>query len=192
MYLKSYSGVFAGFFLVSSLALFANQASLAKTQKPISSTIQINASPEAVFDAIQKLRDCAEMHRKLMSYDGKVATIKENLEGVPIYGKVECMWQEKETSCERIDYTMLSSTKFKSGFGSWILTPSADKRSTKLELQSFLDSGLRIPFAGEITKMGAVKDAKVRLQHIKDAAEAMAGGKAESAHTPASKSKKYQ
>jgi len=60
---------------------------------------------------------------------------------------------------------------FKSGFGSWILTPSTDQKSTTLKLKSFLDSGLHIPFAGEITKMGASKDAKIRLQHIKEVAE---------------------
>jgi hypothetical protein len=100
-----------------------------------------------------------------------VATIKENMEGVPIYGKVECVWQETEVPYERIDYKMLSSDKFKWGYGTWILTPSADKKSTTLELRSFLDTGLRIPFAGEITKMGASKDSKVRLERIKKISE---------------------
>ena len=143
----------------------------AKPPKPLIATIKISAPPEAVFKAIQKMRDSQEMHRKLMSYDGKVAKIKENLEGVPIYGKVECVWEETEIPFDRIDYKMLSSDKFKSGSGSWILTPSSDHKSTDLELQSFLDTNLHIPFAGEITKMGASKDNKVRLQHIKDMAE---------------------
>jgi hypothetical protein len=155
-----------------TLAILLGSPALgAKPQKPLSASIQISAPPEAVFQAIQKTRDSQAMHRKLLSYDGKVAKIKENLEGVPIYGKVECVWEETELPYERIDYKMLSSDKFKSGSGSWIITPSSDHKSSNLELQSFLDTGLRIPFAGEITKMGAAKDNKVRLQHIKDAAE---------------------
>jgi hypothetical protein len=146
----------------------------AKAQKPLTASIQIGAPPQAVFEANRNSRDSVAMHRKLLSYDSKAARIKENLEGVPVYGKVECLWEETEYPFEKISYKMLSSDKFKSGSGTWILTASADKKSTNLELQSFLDTGLHIPFATEITKMAASKDNKVRLQHIKEAAEALA------------------
>jgi hypothetical protein len=159
--------------LVSAMLvlLACTQVQAGKPGKPLSASIEIAAPPKTVYEAIQKTRDSVEMHRKLLSYDGRLARIKENLENVPIYGDVECIWEETEIPFERIDYTMVSSDKFKSGSGSWILTPSVDHKSTTLELQSYLDTGLHLPFAGEITKMGAAKDNKIRLQRIKQVAE---------------------
>ena len=92
---------------------------------------------------------------------------------MPIYGKVECVWQETEDPYKRIDYKMLSSTKFKEGFGSWIFTPSADGKQTTLEFNSYTDSGLMVPFGGELTKMESMKTSKTRLAHIKEVAEDM-------------------
>ncbi|HEY9713713.1 MAG TPA: SRPBCC family protein [Chroococcales cyanobacterium] len=159
--------------IVSSLAvaLFSAPAS-AKDQQPIKESIVINAPPETVFNIIRKQRNSNEMHRHQKSFDGKVAVIDENMEGVTVYGKVHCVWQETEQPYTRIDFKMLESDKFKSGFGSWILTPSQDGNQTTLEFDNFLDSGLKIPFAGQITKMAAHGDAKKRLEHIKEVAEA--------------------
>lgn len=151
--------------------LAGTQVQAGKPGKPLSASVEIAAPLKTVYEAIQKTRNSAEMHRKLLSYDGKIARIKENLVNVPIYGDVECIWEETEIPFERIDYKMVSSDKFKSGSGSWILTPSSDHKSTTLELQSYLDTGLHLPFAGEITKMGAAKDNKIRLQRIKEVAE---------------------
>jgi hypothetical protein len=153
------------------LPFMGPDAEAAKRQKPLVASIQIKAPPEAVFKAIQMMRQSQAMHRKLLSYDGKVAKIKENLEGVPIYGSVECVWEELEIPFERINYKMVSSDKFKSGSGCWLIMPTSDKTMTTLELDSFLDTGLHIPFASELTKMSAAKDNKVRLEHIKDIAE---------------------
>ncbi|PWU00065.1 MAG: hypothetical protein C5B53_04600 [Candidatus Melainabacteria bacterium] len=189
MYVKSKGPIIRVIVLAMFVLFASNQAEAGKPAKPLSASVEIAAPPEAVFEAIQKTRDSTLMHRKLLSYDGKVAKIKENLEDVPIYGKVECIWEETETPFERIEYKMLSSDKFKSGSGTWILTPSADHKSTNLELQSFLDTGLHVPFAGEITKMGAAKDNKVRLKRIKEVAEGLET-KTETKHKGGSSEKK--
>jgi hypothetical protein len=135
--------------------------------------IVIDAKPEVVFEAIRKQRNNAESHRHLESFDGKVAIIKENMENVPLCGKVECFFEETEHPYTRIDYKMLRSSKFKAGFGSWILTPSADGKSTTLEFDSYTDAGLMIPFAGEFTKSQSMDNAKKRLKHIKEVSEQM-------------------
>jgi hypothetical protein len=147
---------------------------LAKEQKPISESIEIKAPESAVFDAIRAQRNNEKSHRKQISAEGDTYRIDEKMEGVAIYGKVHCVWEEKEIPPHRIDYKMVESDKFKSGFGSWIMTPSADGKSTTLEFQSFMDTGLKVPFAGEITKMAAHGDAKGRLEKIKKLAEAAA------------------
>ncbi len=157
------------------LLLFATSsiAAQAKEHKMVSESIVINAPPEAVFEAIRKQRDTDAPRRRLKSFDGKVAVIDEDLDGVPIYGKVHCLWQETESPYERIDFRMLSSSRFKESYGSWILKPSADGKSTTLELDTYMNSGLMIPFSGEITRMSTARDSRARLQHIKAVAEAL-------------------
>lgn len=134
----------------------------------IAEKIVINASREAVFEAIRRQRD--GNHRKLQSFDGRIAVIKENLEGVPVLGSVECIWQETEDPYNRIDFVMLSSTKFKESHGSFILSDS-QKNATTLELQVHMDTGIAIPFATEIAKASTTKDSKHRLERIKKVAE---------------------
>ena len=145
----------------------------AKEHEAVGSKIVINAPPEVVFEAIRKQRNSAEQHRHQESFDGHKAVIKENMENVPIYGKVECLWEETEQPYKRIDYTLVKSSKFKSGFGSWVLTPGPDGKTTTLEFTSYTDSGLMVPFAGTLTKNESMKTAKIRLDHIKEVSEAM-------------------
>lgn len=140
----------------------------------ITEKIVINAPAETIFEAIRKQRSDATKKRKLQSYDGKVAVIEEELEGVPVYGKVQCVWQETEQPFERIDFKMVRSSKFKESYGAWVLKPDADGKSTTLELQAHMDAGIMIPFASEITKASTSKDSKARLQEVKRIAEEMA------------------
>lgn len=144
----------------------------AAKQEAAGSDIEINAKPEIVFEAIRKQRNSTEQHRTLKSFDGKVAVIEEHMQDVPVYGKVDCVFQETEEPYKKIDYKLLSSNHFKSGFGTWTLTPSKDGKSTNLEFKTYTDSGL--PFMGGLTKMESVKTAKIRLKHIKEVSEAMA------------------
>jgi hypothetical protein len=145
----------------------------AKEHEAVGSKIVINAPAEVVFEAIRKQRNSTEQHRHLESFDGHKAVIKENMENVPIYGKVECTWEETEDPYKRIDYKLVTSNKFKGGFGSWVLTPGPDGKSTTLEFTSYTDSGLMVPFAGTLTKNESMKTAKTRLDHIKEVSEAM-------------------
>jgi hypothetical protein len=145
----------------------------AKEHEAVGSKIVINAPAEVVFEAIRKQRNSTEQHRHLESFDGKKAVIKENMENVPIYGKVDCTWEETEDPYKRIDYKLVNSTKFKGGFGSWVLTPGPDAKTTTLEFTSYTDSGLMVPFAGVLTKNESMKTAKIRLEHIKQVSEAM-------------------
>lgn len=139
----------------------------------ITEKILIKAAPATVFEAIRQQRSCKEKHRELKSYDGKVAIVREELHGVPVYGSVECMWQETETEFQKIEFKMLSSSKFKESYGAFIFQASADGKSTTLELQAHMDAGLNIPFAAELTKASTSKDSKARLAEIKKAAEEM-------------------
>lgn len=144
---------------------------LARGQKTLSESIEIDASPQTVFETIRKYRTCDLHHRQLVSFDGKKALIKEDLDDVPIYGKVHCLWQESEVPYQRIDYTLVNSDKFTSGGGSYIVQAGKVNGTSTLELDSALVSGLHVPLANEITECAERKDMKVRLQLLKQMAE---------------------
>jgi len=161
------------FVVLSALAalLVYMPGSFAKDKTWVTESITIDAPPEYVFQAIRRQRDDASIGRKTLSYDGKVAKIDDHMEHVAIYGKVHSVWVETERPFEGVDYTMASSDHFTSASGHWTLTPSPDKKSTTLKLESLMDSGLKIPFADAITRMNLSKDSKERLARLKKWAE---------------------
>jgi hypothetical protein len=164
-------GFFSTSVFVATVSLLVTSPAEAMNRSYVVEKVVVNAPPEYVFQAIRKQRDDHERGRSTISFDGKVAKIDDKLNGVAIYGKVHSVWQEVEKPFERVDYTMVSSDHFKSASGHWILTPSADKQSTTLELQTLMDSGLRIPFGDSITRMNLASDAKERLARLKKWAE---------------------
>jgi hypothetical protein len=152
----------------------ANAANGAAKEARVTETVIVEASPEQVFEAVRKDRDCAELHRKLVSFDGTTAKIEDHFDHVPVYGQVNCVWQEVEHPYKSIDYTLLSSDHFISASGRWTLTAIENGKATKVEFLSSGDSGLRIPFGLEITRMNLSHDAKIRLARLKRNAERIA------------------
>jgi hypothetical protein len=165
--------VVASILLISSFLFCLGCRSEAKTLQTVSEKIEIKAKPETVFEAIRKERNATMHNRHLVSIDGAQAVIQEDLENVPLYGKVNCLWQEKETPFTRVDYILLKSDKFKAGFGSWVVKPCEDKEKTILELSSYMDTGSGLPFASELTRMAGHGNARKRLEYIKSTAEAL-------------------
>jgi len=165
--------------LVAALFLLGSGfAGLAERPTSASAKLLINAPAHAVFQAIRQVRNSPPLQRKLISYDGKVAMVKETLKNEPVLGDVECVWKEVEQPDRRIDYTMVGGTKLKSASGSYVLTPSADGRTTTLELSSQTVSGVHLPFAGTLEHAASMKSARTHLLMIKNIAEskASAGG----------------
>jgi hypothetical protein len=162
--------------LVAGVLLGPNLSAQAKVFQSVVEQIEVNAPVESVFEAIRKERDATNHNRHLVSCEGPKAIIKEKLKNVPLYGDVDCLWQEKEVPFERIDYILLESDKFKAGHGSWVLTPTSDKKSTIVELNAYIDTGLRLPFVLEMTKMAGHGSARKRLEYIKSTAETLYGG----------------
>src|ERR1700728_4639971 len=108
----------------------------------------VKAPPKVVWDAIRDQRKADTEHRKVISYHDNEATIEEKFPGLPIIGAATCLYKECEVPLKRIDYSMISSDKFKSFAGSWVLTQDGD--NTIVDLTSSLDPGLRVPFWKEI------------------------------------------
>src|SRR5262249_54714299 len=155
----------------SVVTLLLSRPVLAGEPATLTEAIQIQATPKTVFNAIRKYRTSAIHQRKCVSHTRTSAIIDEHVEGVPIYGKVHCLWEEQEHPYGRIDYSLTYSDKFKSGSGSYIITPPTGNGPVTLTLVSRLDCGSRLPFANQMTAANSRKDMRLRLQYIKRLAE---------------------
>jgi hypothetical protein len=160
-----------GILIAIAVCLVSNPCASAKLLHLQTERVSVNASPHEVFDALRKERTAPVCHRKLICFDGKVARIDEHLTNIPIYGKVHCVWEETEFPYSKMDYKMIESDHFKAAYGSWVVVPTSNERKTTLELHCHLDSGLTVPFSDQITRVNASRDAKERLNRIKEIAE---------------------
>ncbi len=160
----------------------------AKDQKMVVGNTVVNAPPKIVYEAICQYRNCPSAHRKQLSTSPDGGTVKENMQGVAVLGNVQVIWKEIGIPYTHVDYSMISSDKFTTAFGSWTITPANGGKSTNLELQAFIKADVNIPFAAEITRSNTTKDVRGRLATIKQTAEAMVS-KAAVSQTIAVKSK---
>jgi hypothetical protein len=136
-------------------------------------SIIVKATPEQVWEAIRHQRK-ADDHRKLISFDGTIATLHETFAALPIVGEASCDYVETEKiPNQRMDYSLVKSDRFSVFEGSWILSLAKDGQSTLVELSNAIDAGIRVPFWQDITKMAASRSVKKRLDAVCQYAESL-------------------
>ena len=136
----------------------------------VSAAVIVNAKPNTIYAAIRGLRDEPDSDVKELSKDVSHSVLEEKFCGLPIIGQAVCVYEEKYQPSSRIDYHMLRSDKFKAFEGAWVLTPVSG-HSTRVELRHYVDTGLRFPFARQLTDAQTTKDIKERLQEVKAKSE---------------------
>lgn len=162
--------------LLAAIALISSPTSPSWANPPkgfkgVASHLVVNARPQTIYEQIRALRHGEASGVKEISKTDSEAVLEEHFQNLPIIGKAKCIYVEKYTPWSRIDYHMIESDKFKAFEGSWQLTPQ-DDNSVLVELCSFVDTGLPIPFGRQITNTQTMKDIKDRLQLVKKKAEA--------------------
>lgn len=160
-------------------------AHTAKKPNWVSAKITIKAPPEEVWRTIheERFKDPDLSYAKIVEHTSpNEMKLEEKFCFIPVIGSSVCLMNHKEVPNQRIDYTLISSDRFKAMEGSWILTPSSDGRSTNLELTSFLDLGLPVPrsFMNAVTS----KKMNKRLTNIKLLAETAHASKLAQARKP--------
>ena len=147
------------------------QKSLNSGKPRVKAAITIKAPPEVVWEAVHEQRktDPELAYSKVLRQGVNEATLEQKFTVLPIVGTAVCVMNTQEVPNRRIDYQMVKSDKFKAMEGSWVLTPSADGKSTNLELTSHIDMGLPVPRA----MMNGVTKQKLerRLAHVRELAE---------------------
>lgn len=164
--LMSTSGSFAAN-IESDLQAHPAEVQVDSNLPSVSKTVEVQAPIDKVWSAIQARRTSDPMKRKLLSYDGKTAVIKELFPSMPVIGSSNCTYSEREHSAERsIEYKMINSDHFKTFQGSWHLLPGRKPGTTLVTLTSTLDPGVRIPFWMQMAKMNMSKDVKTNIQEV--------------------------
>ncbi len=167
-----FSGVKVSLIALAVTALVSPAMAAGNAQEDsVFSTVMVSASPQTVYEAIKMQRQ-VDPARKLVSYQGAEAVIDENFSGLPVIGSAKCLYKEVESSPGRVEFQMVSSDKFKRFEGCWTLTPLEGGRRTELKLSSYLETGVHVPFARQITNCSVRKDVLRRLGRVKVLAEA--------------------
>ena len=140
--------------------------------KGVTSHVTVQAHPRPIYQAIRDLRLKDDGDVRVVSEDENQALLEETFDGLPIIGRAKCLYREHYKPFEKIEYKMVESDKFKAFEGTWQITPTADGGACVLQLSSYVDTGLTIPFARQITNGQTLKDIHERLTAVKKAAEA--------------------
>ena len=138
------------------------------TSDLVTNTVILDAPPSQVWDAIKAARASDPSHRRVVSYSGTDYVIEETFNKIPMLGSVNCKYVEHELSDKKLQYKMISSDKFVAFNGEWELCPVASGKQTALRLSSFVDTGIKLPFADKITRDSTKRSINVRLSEVKD------------------------
>jgi hypothetical protein len=138
-------------------------------QSSVHQSIFVNASPKSCWEALRNPTSCPDHRRVLSEGDGE-AVVEETFDNLPVLHSSTCVFKELETPFKKIEFSLVRSTGFKSMQGSWVITPVADGKSV-VEINSFLDTGIHLPFARKIASDINEQKCKERLALIKTLAE---------------------
>lgn len=135
-----------------------------------SATVVINAPPPVVWKALEKERFSSPdvAYTKMLSTGANHETMEQKFINIPILGSVTAVTKHTKELNKRVDYHLLSSSKFKALEGSWELTPVKGGK-TSLKLSSLVDIG--VPFSGLFIRSATHKKIQRRLANVKKIAE---------------------
>jgi hypothetical protein len=134
----------------------------------VTNTVVLDASPTEVWDAIKAARSCDPAHRHVVSNIGPDYVVEETFNKIPMLGNVSCKYKEHEIADKKLQYSLISSDKFVAFNGEWELCPLNSGKQTALKLSSFVDTGIKLPFADKITRDSTKKSIDGRLAEVKN------------------------
>lgn len=140
----------------------------------IKARILIRASSHVVWETVheERKKDPDLSYSKVLTQDeNNQSTLEQKFALIPIIGTATCVMKNSEVPFERIDYSMLSSDRFKAFEGSWVLSPGVEPNETYLELSSYCDMGLPFVPRGMIEGVTG-KKLQRRLDNVRTMAEA--------------------
>lgn len=134
-------------------------------------TQQIAAAPDRVWQAIKERRQSDSNHRKMLSYNGHTAIIKEMFSAMPILGDTFCTYEEDEIMpLRRLEYKLLNSNHLHQFQGTWLLSSGFKANTTIVSLSSSIDPDIRFPFWRKIATRALLNNLQQTLKEVSDLA----------------------
>jgi hypothetical protein len=149
----------------------AENTSVVKVTDGVKAGILVHANPKFVYQSIRNQRvDDPGDAKELSRVDDEIV-VEETFCKLPVIGSAICTYKETYLPYSAVDYKLVSSNRFKSFEGSWTLRPENGGIDTFVQLSAFIDTGLNLPFARQITNFATMRDVKERLIFVKHTAE---------------------
>lgn len=172
---------------------FADQDQKAKASDVITdvrlrSSVFIKAQPNLVWLTIHEQRVAyRELEYAKILLQDDTSSVTEQRFVVALLGKASCTFRMTDQPPNQIEYQLLKSNMFAVMDGKWVMTPTADKRSTRLDL--YCHAGLQRKVPRFLLKLGLGRSLKRHLLAIGKSAEEKARSSisevnVESAKTP--------
>ncbi|HMO23675.1 MAG TPA: hypothetical protein PKC98_22145 [Candidatus Melainabacteria bacterium] len=158
--------------LAALITLLLPAAASAKSAEiPHVEKVVTKAPPKVVYDTNLKFRKTYPQNVKELSRTDKHCVVEETFNVLPVIGKAKCIYKETYVPDKEVTYEMVESQRFKAFEGKWTITPANGGKHTNLSLSSYIDPGINLPFAKQITKMETKKGIKKRLAAVKHNSE---------------------
>jgi hypothetical protein len=158
--------------LAAFMAPFSTLPAMAEKKEGVAATIDVQASPQKCFDTIVGQRTAEPAKRRVISQDGNRTVLEEKFTGLPVIGDAYMQYEEIATPYSSLVAHLIKSDKFKAFESRWTLTPTQDGKGTSIRLYTYLNTGLWLPFAQQLTNRQTHQDITARLNLIKELAEA--------------------
>ncbi|CAN5276188.1 hypothetical protein BH11CYA1_BH11CYA1_09940 [soil metagenome] len=151
--------------IICSMILFNALPVRAQDPHFVSATLIVNAPMTAVWAALKTQRGADSARRRVISNQGSDYVVEETFTKIPVLGQAVCRYSEHEIPGKGIEYKMISSDKFTAFEGEWHLQALAAGQ-TAVTLNSYVDTGLHLPFAAAITRENTKKSVDLRIKDI--------------------------
>ncbi|HEY9870416.1 MAG TPA: hypothetical protein V6D08_14725 [Candidatus Obscuribacterales bacterium] len=155
----------------SFIGQFFTPPAMAEKKEGVEATIDVQASPQKCFETIVGQRTAEPAKRRVISQDGNRTVLEEKFTGLPVIGDAYMQYEEIATPYSSLVAHLIKSDKFKAFESRWTLTATADAKGTSIRLYTYLNTGLWLPFAQQLTNRQTHQDITARLGLIKRLAE---------------------
>lgn len=146
-------------------------AEKSEEKRGVTAEAKVMATPELAYQALRSMRDEDPSGCRVLSTNDSESLIEEIFDGLPLIGKATCVYREVYEPGKKVSFKMLRSDKLKAFEGEWTLKPIDNGQHTLVSLRSYIDTGIKVPFAKQLTETASAGEIKQQVADMKKSAE---------------------
>lgn len=156
---------------LSNCNISAAMAEKFSEKRGVSAETKVMATPELTYAALRSMRDDDPSGCNVLSSNESGSVVEEIFDNLPLVGKATCVYQETYEPLKKLSFKMIHSDKMKAFEGEWTLQATDNGQHTLVKLHSYIDMGLKVPFARQLTEITSSGEVKQQLADLKKSAE---------------------